>query len=236
MADTIAGILRGKSILITGASGGLGHAVTRAFLDAGALVSGTARKWTPDETPAGTFHAINADLTQSADCANAVQAAIAHGGRLDAVVHLMGGFAGGSPLETTEEATWDQMMNINLRAAFLTIRAALIEMRKTSSGRIIAVGARAGVEPAAGIGAYSVSKAALHALIRSIAAETKGTAITANALLPSTIDTEANRKAMPKADFSKWVSPESLAGTLLWLASDASRDISGALIPAYGGA
>src|SRR5262249_20352401 len=132
------------------------------------------------------------------------------------------------------DSVWDSMMNINLRAAFLTIRAVLKPMTTAKRGRIVAIGSRAAVEPMPNFAAYSVAKTALVALVKNVAAEGKDAGITANSVLPSIIDTEANRKAMPQADFSRWVSPDSIAKLLLWLASDDSANVSGAAIPIYG--
>jgi NAD(P)-dependent dehydrogenase (short-subunit alcohol dehydrogenase family) len=226
----------GHSVLITGATGALGQTVTRAFLDAGATVGGIARKWAPPAVPKGDFLAIEADLTGPAAAEASVEALISRAGKLDAVIHLMGGFAGGKPLQETDDATWDQLMNINLRSAFFVLRAALPRLLEKGKGRIVAVGSRAGQEPAAGMTAYAVSKAGLHALIRGAAAETRRTGVTVNAVLPSIIDTETNRQAMPRADYSQWVTPASVAGLLLWLASPEGADVNGALIPMYGGA
>lgn len=226
--------LEGMNALITGASGGLGPAVVRAFLGAGACVAGVARDWRRSPVPEGEFLPVEGDLTREEDAARAVQQAVAWRGRLDAVVHLMGGFAADGPVQETRTATWDHMMDINVRAAFLVFRAALPSLIASGRGRIIAAGSRSGEQPGAGTCAYAASKAALHALIRTIAAENRHNGLTANAVLPSTIDTPANRRAMPAADPSKWVTPESIAELLVWLASGAARDVSGALIPIYG--
>lgn len=155
-------------------------------------------------------------------------------GPIDALVHLVGGFSGGSPIAETSDETWDLMMNVNVRGAFLAMRAVLKPMMEAKRGRIVAVGSRAAVEASPNFAAYAISKAALVALVKNVAAETKDSGITANAVLPSTIDTPANRKAMPKADFSKWVAPESIAKLLLWLVSEDAADVSGAVIPIYG--
>ncbi len=227
-------ILTGKTVLITGASGGLGESVTHAFLEAGCRVAGVARSWKKDRPPQREFLPLEADLTTSAGCDSLVKSALDAWSRLDVAVHLMGGFAADGPLQSTSEETWDRMMNINAKSGFLFFRAALPPMLATGAGRLIAVGSRAGVAPPAGLSAYSASKAALHALILSLGAELKHTAITANAILPSTIDTPANRAAMPAADFSQWVPPVSLASLLVYLASPETAHINGALIPVYG--
>jgi NAD(P)-dependent dehydrogenase (short-subunit alcohol dehydrogenase family) len=126
------------------------------------------------------------------------------------------------------------MLGLNLRSAYMIFRAVLPGMLKAGKGRIVAVGARAAIEPIANFAAYSVSKAALVALVKTVALEVKDSGITANAVLPSVIDTPANRAAMPAADASKWVTPESIASLLVWLASDVARDVNGAAIPIYG--
>lgn len=162
-----------------------------------------------------------------------VKQALEHG-PLDALVHLVGGFAGGSGVAETSDETWDNMMDVNLRTAFCCIRAALKPMQAAGRGRIVAVGTRMAVEPSPNFAAYAVSKAALVALIKNVAAEGQKFGVNANVILPSTIDTPANRAAIPKADFSRWVKPESIAKLLVFLVSDAAADTSGAVIPIYG--
>jgi NAD(P)-dependent dehydrogenase (short-subunit alcohol dehydrogenase family) len=128
------------------------------------------------------------------------------------------------------------MFDLNLNATFYLVRAAIPVMRKSGQGRIIAIGSRAAEEPGPGVGAYSASKAAMVSLIRTVAVENRDAGITANVILPGTIDTPANRQAMPKADVSAWVQPANIASLMLWLASDAAKDVNGAVIPVYGGA
>jgi NAD(P)-dependent dehydrogenase (short-subunit alcohol dehydrogenase family) len=217
------------NVLITGANGGLGTAVSAEFLKTGAKVTGVALEW---KEPVA-FRTISADVTSAEGCESMVQQALAEG-PLDALVHLVGGFAGGSPLVETSDQIWDGMMNLNLRAAFCAMRAALKPMQAAGHGRILAVGARMALEPAPNFAAYAVSKAALVALVKNVAAEGKRFGVTANVVLPSVIDTPANRKAMPEADFSRWVAPESIAKLIVFLTSDAAADTSGAVIPIYG--
>jgi len=217
------------SVLVTGANGGLGPAVYRAFLDSGAAVIGVAREW---KEPA-PFTTISADVGTAEGCEMMVTQALQHG-PLDALVHLVGGFSGGSPLTETSDQTWDEMINVNLRTAFCAMRAVLRPMTAAGRGRIVAIGARMAAEPSPNFAAYAVSKAALIALVRNVAAEGKKSGITANVVLTSIIDTPKNRKAMPDADYSKWVRPESIAKLMVWLASDAAADTSGAVIPIYG--
>jgi len=217
------------SVLITGASGGLGTAVSKAFQESGATVIGIARSWTEPVS----FLALSVDLTTAEGCDAMVEQALAHG-PIEALVHILGGFGGGQPIAETSDKTWDGMMNLNLRAAFCAMRAVLKPMVAAKYGRIVAVGSRAAVEPMSNYAAYSVSKAALVALVKNVAVENKDLGITANVVLPSTIDTPLNRQAMPKSDFSRWVKPESIAKTLVWLASEAAGDVSAAVIPIYG--
>jgi NAD(P)-dependent dehydrogenase (short-subunit alcohol dehydrogenase family) len=175
-----------------------------------------------------------ADLTKAEDANQLAAAIIARFQRIDVLVHVAGGFAGGSPIHETDDTTWDGMMNLNVRAAFHILRAVIPPMRLEKRGRIIAIGSRAGVEPAANIAAYAASKAALVSLVKTAALENKTFGITANVILPGTIDTEANRKSDPGGNHSKWVSPEKLAALAFYLASDAAAEITGAAIPVYG--
>jgi len=147
---------------------------------------------------------------------------------------VMGGFAGGASVAETDDATWQKMMGINLNAAFYVFRAVVPHMREAGYGRIIAIGSRQAVQPAAGVGAYSASKAALVSLVQTVAIENKDKDIRANVILPGTMDTPANRAAMPKANFEKWVKPEHVAELVLLLAGDTGGDISGTAIPIYG--
>ena len=217
------------NVLITGANGGLGTAVSREFLASGANVVGVAREW----KGSAPFATISADVTTEAGCESMVKQALEQG-PIDALVHLVGGFAGGSPVSETTDQTWDSMMNVNLRAAFCCIRAVLKPMQTAGRGRIVAIGSRMAVEPSPNFAAYAVSKAALVALVKTVAAEGQKFGVTANVVLPSTIDTPANRAAMPKADFSRWVTPQSIAKLLVFLTSEAAADTSGAVIPIYG--
>jgi NAD(P)-dependent dehydrogenase (short-subunit alcohol dehydrogenase family) len=217
-------------VLITGASGGLGTAVVEYFLNQGAQVTGVARS----AESCGELRIIAADLTSPAGARQAWEAA--HGrAPVDAVLHLMGGFGGGALLASTTEETWRGQMAVNVDSAFHVFRAALPDMTARRHGRLVAIGSKAALDPIPGYAAYSVSKAALVALVRALAAELAGSGVTANAILPGTIDTPANRAAMPDADFSKWIPPARIAATAAWLASDAAAGVNGALIPMFGG-
>ena len=221
-------------VLITGARGGLGAEVTQAFLEAGAQVIGASRQIADADFSHPRFAAIPADLTKAEDAGRLVEAVIARFHRIDALVHVAGGFAGGAPIQETSDATWDDMLNLNLRAAIHILRAVIPPMRREKRGRIVAIGSRAGVEPAPRIAAYAASKAALVSLMKTAALENRDAGITANVILPGTIDTKANRQSDPGGDHAKWVSPQKLAALALYLVSDAASDITGAAIPVYG--
>jgi NAD(P)-dependent dehydrogenase (short-subunit alcohol dehydrogenase family) len=226
--------MKGKVVLVTGANGGLGNYVTQAFLDAGATVVGVSRKIQQSDFSSPAFTALAAEISSAEGAKGAIDSAIAKFGRLDVVAHTVGGFAGGQSVAETDDATFQRMFDMNLNSAFYLLRALIPHMRKAGNGRIIAIGSRAALEPGAGVGAYSASKAALVSLIRTVATENKDAGITANVILPGTMDTPANRKAMPRADISKWVQPGSVASLITWLAGDAGKDVNGAVIPVYG--
>jgi NAD(P)-dependent dehydrogenase (short-subunit alcohol dehydrogenase family) len=227
--------LQNKIVLITGAKGGLGSYVTQAFLDGGAQVVGVSRSVRDSDFQSSCFMAVPAELSSAAAAAGLAQTVLSRFSRVDAVVHLMGGFAGGQRVADTETDVFERMLDMNLRSAFYVARAFLPAMRERGAGCILAVGSRTAVEPKAMVGAYAASKAALVALIRTIALENRDRGIAANVVLPGTMDTPANRAAMPDADPSKWVQPQQVASMLVHLASDNASDISGAVIPIYGG-
>ncbi len=234
MAIEIGGLMKGKVVLVTGANGGLGTYVTQAFLDAGATVVGTSRRTQQSDFESPNFTAIPAEISSREGAKKLLDQAMARFSRLDVLAHTVGGFAGGQSVAETDDATFQRMFDLNLNATFHLLRAALPAMRKTGNGRIIAIGSRAAVEPGANVGAYSASKAAMVSLIRTVALENTDTGITANVILPGTMDTPTNRKAMPDADFSKWVQPTRVASLMVWLAGDAGKDMNGAVIPVYG--
>lgn len=222
--------LEGKVALITGAKGGLGSFVTQTFLNEGASVAGASRSIRDEDFPHARFTAFAAELSDSSAAEALARAVVERFGRIDVLVHLIGAFAMGSDPNTLE-----QMLTVNLRAALMVAEAVLPVMRKQRCGRIVAIGSRAALEKNAGAGAYSASKAALAALMRAIAAENKEFGITANVVMPGTMDTPANRRSQPQADFTKWVQPAHVAGVIVSVVSDAWVPVSGALIPAYAG-
>jgi len=219
--------------LVTGANGGLGTHVTKALLEAGYAVVGLAPKVDVSDFEHPHFTALPATLGSLDAAKKAAETVIAHFGKIDVLAHTVGGFAMGSVAET-DDATFQRMFDMNVNAAFHILRAVLPQMRAAKSGRIIAIGSRAAEEPGANVGAYSASKAALVSLIKTVAIENKDAGITANVILPGTIDTPANHSAMPKADTSQWVQPASIADLIVWLAGDAGKDVTGAAIPVYG--
>ena len=226
--------MKGKIALVTGANGGLGSHVTKALLDAGAVVVGVSRKIQPSEFDSASFIALPAEISTAAGAKSMVDSLVARLGRLDVVVHTVGGFAGGQSIAETDDATFQRMLDSNLNSTFYLLRAVLSTMRKTGNGRIVAIGSRAALEPGPRVGAYSASKAAMVSLIKTVALENKDVGITASVILPATIDTPANRTALPNADYSKWVQPASIAALIVWLVSDNGRDVNGAAIPVYG--
>ena len=227
--------MKNKSILITGANGALGTYVTQAFLDAGARVAGASRRIQGSEFPSPNFRAMPAEISTLDAARGLVASVVTDFGRIDALVHLVGGFAGGPTIAESDDATLERMIDMNFRSAYHMIRAVLPGMRSQGSGRILAIGARPASEPVATLGLYSASKAALVSLVKTVAIENKDRGISANIVLPGTMDTPANRSAMPGADASQWVSPAQVAALLVYLASDQGSNISGAAIPILGG-
>lgn len=228
-------MLNGMNVLITGANGGLGNAVTNAFLDAGARVAGVSRAIAAADFPHPHFSAFPAEIASPQGAADAVARVTAELGRIDALVHLVGAWSGGQRIGDCDAAEIDRMLDLNLRSAFFMIRATLPYMLP-GPGRILAVSSRSSLEPASGSAAYNAAKAALNSLISTVAVEYAAERITANAVLAGTMDTPANRKSMPDADFTRWVPPSSVAAMLVHLASPHGSSISGALIPMFGSA
>jgi len=224
--------MKDKIVLITGANGGLGTSVMQRFLSAGAMVIGVSRKIAPGDFPgASKFVPMPADLTKPEAARSVTDAVVRQFSKLDVLVHILGGFAGGQSIADTDDETWTQMQSLNLNAAFYVLRAAIPHLRRSGSGRIVAIGSLTAAQPHPGLGAYVVSKAALAMLVQTVAAENKDAGLTANAILPGTMDTPANRKAMPGSDFSKWLPPGEVAELALWLAGDKAGYVTGALIP-----
>jgi NAD(P)-dependent dehydrogenase (short-subunit alcohol dehydrogenase family) len=224
--------MKDRHVIITGGTGGLGGDVTRTALAGGAqvTVSYTSDKGRAElEKQLGstgvTF--VRADVTVEADVARLFDR------RVDALIHLVGGFIMGPTHELSLE-DWRKHQDLCLTSTFLCCKHALPRMRAAGYGRIVTVGSRAAREPMAQAAAYSAAKAGVVAFTAAIAAETKGSDVTANCVLPSVIDTPQNRASMGEAQAAKWVKPESLAGVICFLASEAARDVRGAAVPVYG--
>jgi len=230
----------GKAVLVAGGTGGLGRAVSLAFLRENAVVVVTYRKQEEMEalkiaaaTNESRLEGHAVDVTDEPAVRQLVEKMLAKHRRLDALVNTVGGYAGGTKLWELETKVFDQMLAVNLRAGYALSRAAVRAMLKEGHGAIVNVASKAALDHAAGAAAYAASKAAAVAMMDSLAADMKGCGIRVNTILPSIIDTETNRKAMPKADFAKWPKPEDIARVILFLCSDDARVIHGAAIPVY---
>jgi NAD(P)-dependent dehydrogenase (short-subunit alcohol dehydrogenase family) len=229
--------MRDQVVLVTGGTGALGAAVALGALESGATAVVTYRDARDRDAlaarvPAAArarLDALQADVTDAESVRRLFDDVVARHRRLDGLVNTVGGFAGGALLDTDERA-WDGMLTLNLRSAYLCCRAALPTMLAAGRGRIVNVGSRSVVPPAGGFVAYTVSKAGVIALTQALAHEVRGRGVTVNAVLPSTMDTEANRRAMPGADRKGWVTPDSVAGAILFLLSDAAADVTGPLL------
>ena len=231
----------GKLALVAGGTGGLGRAVSLAFLEEGAKVVVTYRdqkEW--DDLKAISAASISSlaghrvDVTESAGVGELVQKVVAEYGHLDVMVNTVGAYAGGMKLWETDPKVFDQMLTLNLRAGYTLLRAVVPEMLKQKQGAIISLASKAALDHAAGAAAYAASKAAAVAMIDSLAADLKGSGVRVNSILPSIIDTQANRRAMPNADFAQWPKPEEIARVILFLCSDDARLIHSAAVPVYG--
>jgi NAD(P)-dependent dehydrogenase (short-subunit alcohol dehydrogenase family) len=222
----------GKVIVVTGALGALGKVVASEALARGARIA--AVDHAPTQVPATTtrMELGGVDLTDAAQARKAIDAVASHFGKLDALINIAGGFAFEAVAEG-DPKTWQRMYAMNVLTALNASQSAIPHLAATGAGRIVNVGAMGAQQAGAGMGPYAASKAGVHRLTEALAAEWKGK-ITVNAVLPSTIDTEANRASMPKADFAKWVTPLELADVILFLASDAASAVTGALLPVSG--
>lgn len=239
----MAGRFAGKVVLIAGGTGGLGRAVSEAFLREGALVAVTYRKKEEFDalaksagSAADALMGFVADVTNEAAVAVCVGTLLAHHERLDVLVNAVGGYAGGALLWETGVDVLERMLTQNVRANYVLCGAVAPAMVKAGRGAIVNVASRAAFDHGAGAAAYAASKAAAVAMMDSLAADLKGTGVRANSVAPGIIDTAANRKAMPNADFAKWPKPEEIAQVILFLCSDEASLINGATVPVYGNA
>lgn len=224
--------MQGKVFVITGALGALGKVVADTALSRGARVAGIDHAPSQALATADRIEIGSVDLSDEAQAKNAIEATAKHFGRLDALINIAGGFS----FETVGDGnikTWQRMYALNVLTALNTSRAALPHLAASKAGRIVNVGAMGALQAGSGMGPYAASKAGVHRLTEALASEWKGK-VTVNAVLPSIIDTQANRASMPNADFAKWVTPQELAEVILFLASDAASAVTGALIPVSG--
>lgn len=231
----MSGTPSGKVALVAGGTGGLGRAVSLAFLEEGATVIVTYRKSEEfaalkDAADGDRLDGYEVDVTDEPAVRAVIDAVRKSHGRLDILVNAVGGYAGGRPLWEQDSATLDRMLDANLRSGYVLLRAVAPAMLAQGHGAIVNVASTAALDHGAGNAAYAASKAAAVALVDSLAEDLKGTAVRANSILPSIIDTEANRKAMPKADYSKWPKPEEIARVVLFLVSDDAKLVRGAAI------
>jgi NAD(P)-dependent dehydrogenase (short-subunit alcohol dehydrogenase family) len=232
----------GKIALIAGGTGGLGREVTMAFLEAGATLRVTFRRAeefsvvadAAKRIAAPPLEGVSVDVTDAQAVEKCVAEIVAKHGRLDVLVNTVGGYAGGMNLWEADQRVYDQMLSLNLKAGFVLARGVVPQMIKQNRGWIVNVASKAAFDHGAGGALYAASKAGALAMFDSLAAEVKPHNINVNSVLPSIIDTSANRKAMPKADFSKWPKPEEIARVILFLCSEEARVIHGAAIPVYG--
>jgi NAD(P)-dependent dehydrogenase (short-subunit alcohol dehydrogenase family) len=227
--------------LVAGGTGALGRAVSLEFLSEGAFVVTTYRSQTEFEdliqaagANAQRLEGHRIDVTDEAATRRLVDAIVARHGRLDALVNTVGGYAGGVNLADVDTKVLDHLLALNLRSGYALVRAVLPAMLSGRRGSIVNIAAKAALEPAARAAAYAASKAAAVALMKALADETLGTGVRVNSVLPSVIDTAANRQSMPKADFAKWPKPVEIARVILFLCSDDAQVIHGAALPVYG--
>ena len=230
-----------KVVLVAGGTGGLGRAVSLVFLKEGAKLIVTYRKdqefgdlRNASGANASRLTGRNVDVTDESAVGQLMEEISAKHGRLDVLVNTVGGYAGSMKLWEIDAKVLDQMLALNLRSGFVLSRAAVKVMLKQGKGAIVNVASKAGVDHGAGQAAYAASKAAAIAMMDSLAADLRGSGVRVTSVLPSIIDTEPNRKAMPSADFTKWPKPEEIARVILFLCSDDASIIHGADIPVYG--
>lgn len=228
-------------VMITGAAGNLGRVVASSFHTAGARLSLIDRgkdrleQTFPEFLSTSQHLLVNCpDLMDEAAVKTSVAEIVQYMGRIDILVNTVGGFHAGTPLHETSLETWDFMSRLNATSVFIACKQTIPYMLEQGSGKIINFAARPGLQGRSGMAAYSAAKAAVIRLTESMSVELKDQGINVNCVIPGTIDTPMNRETMPDADFNTWVRPESLAEVILFLASDAARDVHGAAIPVYG--
>jgi NAD(P)-dependent dehydrogenase (short-subunit alcohol dehydrogenase family) len=227
-----------KIVLVTGGTGALGRAITAAFIASDAKVVSSyvidrEIEQLKKESKA-VVEVIKTDVTKEEEVEKLVLSVISKYGRIDVLVNVVGGYLGGKSVSELDEKEWDLMMTMNLKSAFLISKHVIPQMVSSKYGKIMHVSSRTGLKSSGYDSAYAASKSGLIRLVESLSEEVKDSNINVNCIMPSTIDTEANRRAMPTADHSKWVKLQDLANVILFLCSDESNVITGAAIPTYG--
>ena len=228
-----------KVVLITGGTGALGKTLTQRFISSGATTIATYLNDEKIEAIKGqnTINAelIKADVTREEQVIKLISTVVERFGHIDILVNSVGGYLGGKSVTELEEHEWDLMMNLNLKSAFLISKYVIPVMKSSGpGGKIVHISSKTGLKSEGHDSAYAASKSGLIRLVESISQETKELGINVNCILPSVIDTEANRRAMPKADFSRWVKTDDLTNVVFFLCSQEAKVITGAAIPTYG--
>lgn len=237
----MAGRFSNKLVLVAGGTGGLGRAVSLAFLQEGASVAVTFRaqeEFAALKESAGREAALltghHVDVTDDAVVMKMVETILANQQRIDALVNTVGGYKAGMKFWEQDSKVLDQMLSLNLRSGWALARAVVPAMLKQGEGAVVNVAAKAALDAPPGAAAYAASKAAAIAMMNSLAADLRGTGVRVNSVLPSIIDTEPNRNAMPNANFAKWPKPIDIARVILFLCSEDAKVVRGASIPVYG--
>lgn len=229
--------ISGRIVVITGAAGALGSVASKKFFNEGAKLAlfdrnadAVDRQWKGEKD----VICLETDLVSASSIESSVGCLMERFGRIDALVNIAGGFTMGPPVHETSEETWDYMLDLNAKSVFLMSRAVLPVMRKQKKGSVVNVAAKAALQGAVAMAPYVISKSAVIRLTECLAEENRQEGINVNCILPSIIDTHDNRRNMPDADFSSWVTPEAITDVILFLVSEASRAVNGASIPVYG--
>jgi NAD(P)-dependent dehydrogenase (short-subunit alcohol dehydrogenase family) len=227
-----------KIVLVTGGTGALGRSITKAFLESHATVISSyhsdreTSKTQADNKP--KVQLFKANVINEEEVEKLVSSIVDKYGHIDILVNVVGAYLGGKTIVELEEKEWDRMMTVNLKSAFLISKHVTRQMISSKYGKIIHISSKLGLHSEGYDSAYAASKSGLIRLVESLSNETKESNINVNCIMPSIIDTEANRKAMPNADFNKWVKPEDLANVILFLSSEEAKTVTGAAIPTFG--
>ena len=227
-----------RIVLVTGGTGALGRAITSAFIESNATVISSyvvdreIESLKKDSKP--MLQLVKADVSKEDEVEKLVSDILVKYGRIHIVVNVVGGYLGGKSVWELDEKIWDKMMTINLKTAFLVSKHVVPQMISSKDGKIVHISSKTALKSSGYDSAYAASKSGLIRLVESLSEETKESNINVNCIMPNAIDTEANRTAMPTADFTKWVKPEDLANVILFLCSDEAKVITGAAVPTYG--